>query len=121
MKTFLLLALMACATPKVGAVCISGDAWCQDPKTALACHAGVVAAYSCTGAKGCTQDSARQVSCDQSSGAIPAGLCRPEYDGHAQCSLDAGSYIFCTGGAWSEVACPLSTKCMDGDLGIVCK
>jgi len=121
MKTVLLFAFAACATPKVGATCMAGDSWCQDPKTNLVCRAGIVASYSCTGPKGCAEDSQRKVNCDQSTGAIPAGLCLPELDGRAQCSADANAYIFCTGGTWREVACPASTKCQDGDLGIVCK
>lgn len=121
MKTLLVFAFAACAAPQVGTTCITGDAWCRDPKTVLSCRAGVVTAIGCPGPRGCAKDAQSKVGCDQTSGAQPASFCLAEYEGTAQCGPDGVSYLLCTQSAWRQVACLPSQKCADTDAGVICK
>lgn len=117
----LLSALSCVHVAKVGDACKDGEAYCGDTATALACRAGHLQPFACSGPKGCAVDSARAVSCDQSSGAQPAGACFPEYEGRAQCGAAPGAYLQCLGGQWVQLACnPPGTTCHVDAGGLSC-
>lgn len=119
-----LLPLLSCAhIAKVGDVCKDAEAYCLDSHVSLACRDAHLAKFFCGGPGGCAVDSARNVTCDQSSGAIAATPCFPEYEGRAQCSsVLTAAFLQCTQGAWVQLACnPPGTTCQTDTRGLSCR
>ncbi len=119
---FALCASLACVhTPAIGEPCQAGAAYCYNPHTALACRAGKIAAYACTGPGGCSEDAAGVITCNQGEKASAGLLCLPEYEGKGQCQEGGTDILQCTGGTWAQVACPAGTACQKDADDLICK
>jgi hypothetical protein len=109
-----------CAAPKAGQRCEKGEAYCAGPSGCLSCKDGLLAAYQCTGPKGCYRDEERSIFCDQASLANPGEVCLPIFEGLGQCSRDGKSTIQCLSGVWAVTACPHGHHCADNMSSVRC-
>ena len=118
---FALAAMCGGCVHRVGDPCNTGDGYCQDNGTALTCQSGKLVPYACSGQKGCTKDTTtRQISCDQSAGAIAGTPCFPAFEGQRQCRLDKTGLLQCVQGTWTAAFCPVGLTCHD-DGTVSCK
>lgn len=119
MKALILGLMLSACVHHVGDVCLDGDAFCTTPVASLACRGGKLVLFDCGGLKGCTEDTQRNVLCDQSDKAMPGTSCFTDYEGKGQC---AGTLLLkCSGGSWVQVLCPQGTTCVKDGTTMVCK
>jgi len=122
-KALLLFALLgaSCVALRVGGSCEEGQATCEGAQTALACRAGRVESFPCTGPLGCRVDESRAVTCDQSEGALPGTPCLEAYEGAGHCApAPAVGRVQCVGGVWVERPCPPDSACQDVEGAVSC-